>query len=120
MTTELVFRLLYRLKQKNDVEKHIHILNKGSEAQFEIQSIDRYWKDESLFECNVRIALAGATKEECIYNTLKIAHRFSMTWVISGPLQNGTSNVYFDGIFDETKEGKPLRWAHFILDLKEL
>ena len=111
---------MYKLKQKNDVERQIHILNDKSKVQFVVQKIEKYWKDESLFECSAKTAVEGNTKEECVYNSLKTAHAISMVWEINGPFNNGKSNMIFEGVFNEDTEGKPLKWAHFMLELKEL
>jgi hypothetical protein len=111
---------MYKLNQKNDVERHIQILNNKSDTPLEIKAIEKYWKDQSLFECSVTATVKGSTKEECIYNTLMKVQCISTTWEINGPFQNGINSFFFEGVFNENTENKPLKWAHFTLELSGL
>ena len=120
MNKNLFFRLFYKLKQKNDVERQIKILNDKSTTPFIIHKIEKYWKDKTLFECELTNTVEGVSKEQCVFNTLKIAQAISMTWEVNGPYENGVNNIIFEGVFNENTENKPLKWAHFMLDLEEL
>ena len=111
---------MYKLKQINDVERQIKILNGISKNQLVVQKIDRYWKDKTLYECSATTEIEGVTKEECVFNALRAAQAISMTWEINGPFDNGANNMVFEGVFNEDTEGKPLKWAHFMLELKGL
>ena len=111
---------MYKLKQKDDVERQINILSDNSKIQFVVQKIERYWKDKTIYECSATTKIEGTTREECVFNALKTAQVISMTWEINGPFENGANNMIFEGVFNENTEGKPLKWAHFMLELKGL
>ena len=104
----------------DDVERQIKILNAKVEKPFSVENIERYWKDKTIFECSLKTSVQGPTKEEYVYNTIVKAHSISKVWEINGPFQNGENNLIFEGVFNEEVEGKPLKWAHFMLELKGL
>jgi hypothetical protein len=114
MKYEICLRLLYCVKQITDVGKQIQRLNAQNNL-FVVKTISKYWKDPSLFECDLCVEIDGLSKEECCYACLMTIQIIGKAWIIYGPFENENGTISLDGIFSDDHESHPLKWASFSL-----
>jgi len=110
MRYTLLIRALVNIKQKEKAEKHLARLFPGIAAKIE----GRYWKDQSLWEANVRRDFDYPNDYAALWETLCYLRGAAANWMITSGPNDASFEVVVSGIFDRD-DGTGLVWCSFQL-----
>lgn len=106
----LLLRALVNIKQKEKAEEHLARLFPGIAARVD----GRYWKDQSLWEANLRLAFDYSDDHAALWETLSYLRRAIANWVITSGPNDASSDEVVTGIFEQRDE-PGLVWCSFQL-----
>jgi hypothetical protein len=112
------WRLMFRVKNHEKALRKIEEVRQTFGRDIELSTSERYWKDESLWDCWVRVPGANGSAADLVFDCLVLAARLGSGWYIDGLGGDGDLAV-FNGVFDASRSGRPhvsgLVWASFDL-----
>jgi hypothetical protein len=112
------WRLMFRVKDRAKAVRRIEEVRRAFGRDIEVSTSERYWKDEGLWDCWVRVAAADGSAADLVFDCLVLAARLGSGWYIGGLGGDGGLAV-FNGVFDASRSGRPhvagLVWASFDL-----
>ncbi len=114
------WRLMFGVKTGTKALSKIEEVRRAFERDIEVSVCERYWKDQSLWDCQIRVVALGSSNAEIVFDCLMLASRLGNGWSILGlgeniPLQS------FSGVFNANPRGTGtpsllgLDWASFEL-----
>jgi hypothetical protein len=112
------WRLMFRVKNREKAQRKIEEVRQTFGRDIEVSTSERYWEDESLWDCWVRVPGANGSPADLVFDCLVLAARLGSGWYIDGLGGDGDLAV-FNGVFDASRSGRPhvsgLVWASFDL-----
>ncbi len=112
------WRLLFRVKSQAKALRKIDEVRQAFGRDIEVSVCERYWKDESLWECSAQVPATNGSAADIAFDCLVLAARLGNGWYILGLGGDGRLQV-FSGVFDANRSGRPhltgLEWASFDL-----
>jgi hypothetical protein len=112
------WRLMFRVKDRTKALRKVEEVRQAFGRDIEFSTSERYWKDESLWDCSVRVPGANGSAADLVFDCLVLAARLGSGWFIDGLGGDGGLAV-FNGVFDASRSGRPhvagLVWASFDL-----
>jgi len=109
---------MFRVKNRDKALRKIQEVRLAFGRELADTKIERYWKDESLWDCSVQVPGRDGAAAEIAFDCLVIAARLGSGWLILGPGVGGDLRV-FEGVFKVGGCSRPhisgLVWAHFEL-----
>jgi hypothetical protein len=112
------WRLMFCVKNRTKALRKIEEVRQAFGRDIEVSASERYWKDESLWECSVQVQGANGSAADIVFDCLVLAARLGNGWYILGLGGDGGLQV-FSGVFDANRSGRPhltgLEWASFDL-----
>lgn len=110
------WRLLFRVKNQTKALRKIEEVRQAFGRDIEVSANERYWKDQSLWECSFRVLGANGSAADIVFDCLVLAARLGNGWYILGLGGDGGLQS-FSGVFDQHRTGTPyitgLEWASF-------
>ncbi len=112
------WRLMFRVKNQAKALRKIEEVRQAFGREIEFSASERYWKDESLWDCSVQVPAADGSAAEVVFDCLVLAARLGNGWYILGLGGDGDPLV-LSGVFDSHQTGirhiSGLEWASFDL-----
>ncbi|QEH38756.1 hypothetical protein OJF2_73620 [Aquisphaera giovannonii] len=119
MQPTIHWRLLFRVKDRDKAHRRVEEVRRVLAREIEATRIERYWKDEAFWDCNLNTPGVAGHAAEVAFDCLMLANRLGNGWYLLGPGGQGEL-VVFEGVFDVRTSGRPyvpgLEWASFSLD----
>jgi len=112
------WRLMFRVKDRANALRKIDEVGRAVGREIEASTCERYWKDESLWECSVRVPMANGSAAELLFDCVVLAIRLGSGWRIDGLGRDGDLAVFY-GVFNAGPSCRPhvagLAWGSFDL-----
>jgi hypothetical protein len=80
--------------------------------EVDILSLQRYWKDESLFELECKTNLQNAEPEKAVFYALRLVNKLGRAINVTGPFTYENNQVEFEGLCSSPNI-PGLNWVHF-------
>ncbi len=118
MMKEIYWRIFLKVKKKEKAETISNTITKLLNP-CEIESLDIYWKDDSLFCLELKQDLDDKEPKDIVYHLLKIISVFSNSWTLELPTNFNSDDLDFSGISNEGIKISNVTWMSFMLQDKD-
>ena len=115
MKTKVLVSVFLVNKSHEVIRRELAKLFEGLEFSFEIEKIEKYWKEPGTNVAEGFILIEHETKEQLIYHSLRAVHQFSYRWTINYSLEQ-QSWFMFSGVSNDSFRFNGITFVTFMVE----